>query len=229
MTKQIRLNRIPPKKISEYNLLIGMRFNRLVIISYLTKSVGNGFKTFFECQCDCGNKSIVRLSDITKPRPTQSCGCHDKEQITKRFTTHGKSYANVYRSYNAMLWRNNPENKQDFKYYKDVGIDDRWIGESGFVNFLADMGEPPTGHTLDRIDNCKPYSPQNCRWASRKTQAQNRRNTIYITLNGLKVKLSDACIQYGVRYESVLAAKYRNGCEYEASIIRLSKRHKSNI
>jgi hypothetical protein len=70
-----------------------------------------------------------------------------------------------------------------YSYYGERGITvcDRWMD---FANFHADMGEKPDGLTLERKDNSKGYSPDNCCWATRKIQGQNRRSSRFITHDG---------------------------------------------
>jgi len=86
----------------------------------------------------------------------------------------------LYKSYHAMLDRcQNPNNKY-YSYYGGRGITvcDEWKGLNGFSQFLNDMGKRPKGKTLDRVDNSKGYSVENCRWATRSQQQFNQRTPI---------------------------------------------------
>jgi hypothetical protein len=71
----------------------------------------------------------------------------------------------------------------DFKFYggREVKICKRW---DKFENFLKDMGNPPKGYTLDRINNNKGYTPSNCKWSTRKEQSNNRNYNAKITYRG---------------------------------------------
>lgn len=109
-------------------------------------------------------------------------------------TTHGQSskkYVSknqisrlpVYNSWVNMRQRCTNSNKPDYKFYGGRGITvcERW---SKFENFIEDMGEPPEGFTLDRIDVDGNYEPANCKWASRREQSNNRNYNALITFNG---------------------------------------------
>jgi hypothetical protein len=71
---------------------------------------------------------------------------------------------------------------------KGIAVCERW---NVFENFLLDMGKAPLNKTLERMDNNKGYYPENCKWASKKEQAINRNNTIFITFEGLTKSINE--------------------------------------
>lgn len=84
----------------------------------------------------------------------------------------------------------NPDDQKYADYgARGIKVCERW--QSGFETFLEDMGEAPDGKTIDRINNDGNYEPGNCRWATRKEQANNRRVTVMLTANGKTQCLSD--------------------------------------
>jgi hypothetical protein len=148
----------------------GEKFNRFEIIEELP-TVNKIRK--FKCKCDCGNIKIVRLNSL-RTGNTKSCGCLKKEILNK--TTHGMSKSKEYNSWLGM--KNRCLNSKDkfFNIYGGRGIKicDNWI--NSFDNFISDMGiKPKSNFSLDRINVDGNYEPSNCRWASPKEQANNRR------------------------------------------------------
>lgn len=165
------------------------------------------------CLCDCGNFVLIKsgnLSPNKKGGNTKSCGCLLKEKTTQRSFRHGHQVrgktTRVYKSWCGMKERCLNPNKQDWCDYGGRGIKvcDRWL--NSFENFLLDMGEPPEKHSLDRIDCNGNYTPENCRWASAKTQSCNRRNNVYLTLDKCTKKL----IEWQEIYPYLTSGLYQN-------------------
>jgi hypothetical protein len=136
-----------------------------------------------EVVCDCGVRKVVRLCGILHGSST-SCGCYRRELSSLRIKTHGESRTPLYRKWCHLFDRCKGFKERDRKNYTDKGIEvcERWMS---YENFKADMGYPPKGkNTIDRIDNSKGYSPDNCRWASSREQCNNKTNNVVITYQG---------------------------------------------
>jgi hypothetical protein len=120
-------------------------------------------------------------------------------------TLHGHTkgkFSPTYHSWAAMIQRCKNPKREKFAKYGHLGVDDRW---TIFKNFLADMGERPAGTSLDRIDNDRGYSKDNCRWATPSQQAVNRRNTNMVTIEGVTL-----CAKHWAQRLSVHLSKVRS-------------------
>jgi hypothetical protein len=110
----------------------------------------------------------------------------------------------------------NPKNARYADYgARGIKICDRWL--NNFENFLADMGEPPAGLTIDRLENDGNYEPGNCAWRTPAEQARNRRNSIKLTFDGEALLLIKWAERLGVSYRT-MRGRYERGWSAERII-----------
>jgi hypothetical protein len=188
--------------------LIGHVYGRLTVIAEANK---NGRSTMWLCRCKCGNEKAIAAGSL-RNGVSKSCGCLHKESSAangRRSTIHGMKNTPTYESWRAMRKRCFSKYDQAYARYGGAGITvcDSW--KNSFAAFLSDMGERPEGTSIDRIDPFGNYEPSNCRWADRKTQSRNKKNTKKVYFLG--------------RYYAVIDIAERTGFNYSTICKRLSK------
>jgi hypothetical protein len=181
--------------------LVGSRFGRWLVLELVSIA-----PRIWRCVCDCGVIRVVAGSNLRSGGST-SCGCFRDEIAMGRGRTHGHAglgkASRTYRLWASMLHRVRNKNNRSRAIYFDrgIGVCDRWLK---FENFISDMGERPSpDHTIDRIDNDKGYSPENCRWATSKQQARNRRNNRFVEAFGERLTIAEWAERFGIKAHTI--------------------------
>lgn len=198
-----------------------MRFGRLQVITEVEPPATQKYAARrWLCRCDCGNEKVFFMGSLTSGMTT-SCGClrneRARENIKKAIlaapyapnTKHGLCHTPEWRIWSMMRARCSP-NAVDFHLYAGRGIYvcERW---NSFANFLDDMKTRPSPkHSIDRIDNNGPYSPENCRWATSAEQARNKRTNVFYTHDAITLCLTDWSKLTGIKRET-LKERLRRG------------------
>lgn len=205
-------------------------FGRLTVERSLpSEKVRGDTIEWWSCRCACGAVANVRDRALKYGRK-KSCGCAKEEckraigGYVGRQTKHGgcknRECSPEYSCWQGLLARcRYPKHKQYADYGgRGITIADRWVGDRGFENFLADMGARPPGTTLDRYpDNDGPYAPSNCRWATRTEQARNKRNSHFLTFNGHTATMAEWAERTGFSYSAIMQ-RIRGGWSVERAL-----------
>lgn len=170
--------------------MIGFKSGLLTVVG---PDVGpNPKRAYWLCQCACGGQHTV-MGKYLRSGEVKSCGCLNRTSLIPRIK-HGMAPAKgkkprAYSSWASMKDRClNPNNPKWLRYGgRGIKVCKEWME---FVNFYADMGDPPVGMTLDRVDNSKGYSADNCRWATVAQQASNTRQNRWLEFQGKRMTLS---------------------------------------
>src|SRR6185436_7503476 len=132
--------------------------------------------------------------------------------------THRHTGTPIYAVWRSILTRCLNPRSPPYRHYGGRGIKicERWLD---FENFLADMGEQPAGLEIERIDNDGDYEPNNCRWASKREQANNRRSSVFFELNGERMPVTHWCDRLGMKH-STLWTRVARGWSIQEALTR---------
>lgn len=191
--------------------ITGQKFGTVTAIRLI--AIGHNGPSWW-CKCECGVEKPMLACNLPGVR---SCGCLTNKLIGKANTKHGMCRSPEYIAWRNMLVRCDKPRASNYDDYGGRGITvcERW--RDSFENFFSDMGSRPSNkHSIDRYpDTNGNYEPSNCRWATAKEQANNRRSTRVCEFRGETKPLTVWCDELGLPYEVVLARLHYYGWTVE--------------
>jgi len=206
-----------PRKV--LNDITGKKFGRLTALYFIPDS--SKFAKFW-CVCECGVEKSIMRGALTSGQ-TISCGCYKKEISGVANTIHGHARVGKARNPTYSSWANMMDrcewggHKISYAKYgaKGIRVCTEW---HNFENFLRDMGERPIGTSIDRKENSKGYSKDNCRWATRREQALNTSRTIKVLIENKPIIVFELCEKLGLSKKALRARASRRGNDYVAAL-----------
>ena len=202
--------------------LIGSTFSRLLVTS---QAPTRSQMRMWNCVCDCGRTTVVPTEKLNSGH-TQSCGCLHKERTSAARKTHGLAGTNIYTRWSKLVSRCTNSHDDAFAEYggRGIAVCERW---RGFAEFFEDMGMPPfKGATIERLNNDKGYSKDNCIWATQTVQANNKRSNVHF--HGLPIAKAAELI--GIEYKTLHERVSMSGiCTIQELYARSKKRTRDKI
>lgn len=175
------------------------------------------------CRCECGEERAV-LGARLRSGKSQTCGCTRALSMLQANTTHDGTHHPLYKTWKGMKERCYLESNRSYADYGGRGITvcSTWLED--FWAFVRDMGPRPKGTTLDRVDNAKGYSPENCRWATPEEQNSNRRNNRLVFIDGQYKALSQVAREYGITRKALQHRILKMGLSPERAVTYKSRK-----
>lgn len=170
--------------------IIGETYGHFTVVSYAEKR--HNKDNYWYIRCSCGEVKKIR-QDLLLKGDLPRCGCREKVRAPKRYSAHP-----LLRIWLGMKSRCYDAGNKRYRNYGGRGITvcDRWL--DSFDSFVEDMGERPSGYTLDRINNDGNYEPSNCRWVTKLVNNRNKSNNIYMVFMGIRFCLAELAALMGL-------------------------------
>lgn len=195
-------------KEKQHKDISGLTFNSLTVVEY--RGIDKSRSSMWLCRCSCGNEIVTRASSL-KNENTKSCGCLRKKMAMIASTTHGlssgrKRKSRLYRAWTNMKSRCNNDKTPKFKNHGGRGISvcDQWKDYINFHLWATENGYKDN-LSLERIDNDKGYSPENCKWATCSEQNINKRTNRIVTVDGISRTVKEWSIVTGAKQPTLHA------------------------
>lgn len=221
---------------SLYMDLTGMRFGLLKVVEKQEGKTDSSKSCYWLCKCECGNVVSRKTSNLKRAYKgaVPNCGCLNRKRLKDKsyaMKKHGMTRTKIFSVWGNMLDRCNNPNNFEYHLYGGRGIKvcDEWNADflkfydwaikNGYVNESSKNRKNIL--TLDRIDVNGNYEPDNCRWITAKQQIRNRRNTIFVELNGKKIALGEVCENYNVDYQKMYKKVIIKNEKVENAIVEL--------
>ena len=184
--------------------LTGQQFGRLAVVGY--SHTNKHGQSMWKCVCECGNQIIVTGIHL-KSGHSKSCGCMRIERAAARNKTHGMRHTRLYRIWLNMKNRCNNNRTKCYSYYGGRGIKvcDEWASDFRAFHDWAMANGYTDDLSIDRIDANGNYEPSNCRWATTREQANNKRSTLALTVNGETRTLKEWSEITGINYDTMVS------------------------
>jgi hypothetical protein len=205
--------------------LTGKKFGRWTVLEFAGKNQHG--QALWLCECECKTRKTIRGGGKIF---SKSCGCLQREKaastMAKAFKKHGEFGTPLYGVWAAMKRRcENPKVKEYANYGgRGITYNPEWVEYENFRNWAVKSGYQQ-GLTLDRIETDGNYEPKNCQWVTMKDQQRNRRNNVWIEIDGQNVMLADLSRSTGI-LDKTLYSRYKKGAR---SIEELTKATDSNV
>lgn len=198
----------------------GDKFNMLTVIGFHGKSrEGKKGRCLWLCKCECGNETIVSISNLRNGK-TKSCGCLAIKTIIKNSITHGLSKHPLYNVWSTIKARCYNPNDHAYKWYGNRGIKlcKEWWKFKLFYDWAMTSGYKE-GLTIDRVDNDGDYSPKNCRWATPEEQANNRKSNHFVIYRNTRLTIADWSKESGVSQVAIWK-RLKRGWDIEDALFK---------